>query len=184
VSWEPGRVVAWAGGPGAPAGTAHEVRVLLSAAGAPDSGWTEHGAVPLSGGNHADALAIPVGHVLGWLVAAAAGHAGEEVGSSCRWLGRVAIWAVECTAHGAVVPRLRRRTRSQQRSTDRAGSFSVRWLPALVDTQRLARTAERMPGSVRALDRKVDAVSLITDRYPRSPARRRPSGRGARRGSP
>jgi superfamily II DNA or RNA helicase len=160
VSWEPGRVVAWAGGPGAPLGNVKEVRARLAAVGAPDSGWIEHTAVPLSGGKEADALAIPVGDVLGWLVAIGAGHAGDEIGSSARWLGRVAIWAVELTARGAMVPVLRRRTRGNRTRSDATGSFSVRWLPALVDAQRLARTSERMPGSVRALDRNVDARAL------------------------
>ena len=38
LSWEPGRVVAWAGGPRAPAGNADEVAALLAEAGAPESG--------------------------------------------------------------------------------------------------------------------------------------------------
>ena len=40
------------------------------------------------------------------------------------------------------------------------GSFSVRWTPALVERARLERMAETMPGSVRVLDRKVDARAL------------------------
>ena len=67
---------------------------------------------------NADALAIPVGEVLGWLVAAGAGQVGDDIGASVRWLGRVAIWAVELTARGAMVPQLRRRTR---RSGERTG---------------------------------------------------------------
>src|SRR5258706_12061079 len=42
VSWEPGRVVAWAGGVRAPVGSAEEVIALLAAAGAPEAGWTGH----------------------------------------------------------------------------------------------------------------------------------------------
>src|SRR4249919_1079423 len=61
VSWEPGRVVAWAGGPNAATGNAKLVRELLAAAGAPNSGWNAHPPIPLSGGVNADALAIPVG---------------------------------------------------------------------------------------------------------------------------
>ncbi|MDQ1510844.1 MAG: hypothetical protein QOG50_2688, partial [Actinomycetota bacterium] len=70
VSWEPGRVVAWAGGQGAPVGSTEEVTALLAAAGAPESGWSPHPAVELSGGVNAEARAIAVGDVLGWLVAA------------------------------------------------------------------------------------------------------------------
>ncbi len=98
VSWEPGRVVAWAGGQRAPAGSATEVAALLAAAGAPESGWTPHPPAVLSGDVNADACAIPVGDVLGWLVAAGTDQVGDDVGSSVRWLGRVAVWAVELTA--------------------------------------------------------------------------------------
>jgi superfamily II DNA or RNA helicase len=159
VSWEPGRVVAWAGGPGAPEGT-KDVRALLKAAGAPESGWTEHAPIALSGGTTTEALAIPIGDVLGWLVAAGAGHLGDDIAASVRWLGGVAVWAVELTARGAMVPQLRRRARSTRNANSTTGSFSVRWMPALVDPKRLTRTAERMPGSVRVLDRKVDARAL------------------------
>lgn len=160
VSWEPGRVVAWAGGPGAPTGNAKEVSAMLATAGAPVSGWVPHPAVVLSGGVNADACSSSVGDVLGWLVAAGAGQVGDDVGSSVRWLGRVAIWAVELTARGAVVPQLRRRTRRSASASDSNGSYSVRWTPALVDTARLERMAADMPGSMRVLDRKVDARAL------------------------
>ena len=160
VSWEPGRVVAWAGGVRAPVGSAEEVIALLAAAGAPEAGWTGHPAVVLSGDVHADARAIAVGDVLGWLVAAGAGQAGDDVGSSVRWLGRVAVWAVELTARGAMVPQLRRRTRRSASAKESSGSYSVRWTPALVDAARLERMAANMPGSMRVLDRKVDGRAL------------------------
>jgi superfamily II DNA or RNA helicase len=160
VSWEPGRVVAWAGGPGAPVGNANEVSAMLAASGAPGSGWSHHATVALSGGVSADACAIPVGEVLGWLVAAGAGHLGDDVGASVRWLGQVAVWAVELTARGAMIPQLRRRTRRSASANEASGSYSVRWMPALVDPARLERMAQNMPGSVRVLDRKVDARAL------------------------
>ena len=160
VSWEPGRVVAWAGGQRAPVGSAEEVTALLAAAGAPESGWAPHPAVELSGGVNADARAIAVGDVLGWLVAAGTGQVGDDIGSSVRWLGRVAVWAVELTARGAMVPQLRRRTRRSASAKDSNGSYSVRWTPALVDAARLERMAANMPGSMRVLDRKVDGRAL------------------------
>ena len=133
---------------------------MLTAGGGPASGWSPHPPVPLSGGVNADAFAIPVGDVLGWLVAAGADQVGDNIGSSVRWLGQVAIWAVELTARGAMVPQLRRRTRRSSTASDSNGSFSVRWMPALIDVRRLDRIAKRMPGSVRVLDRKVDARAL------------------------
>ncbi|HEV7526280.1 MAG TPA: hypothetical protein VGP92_15010, partial [Acidimicrobiia bacterium] len=159
VSWEPGRVVAWAAGRNAPAATADELAKMLAAAGAPSAGWTRHGPVPIPGSSRADAQAIPVGEVLGWLVAAGTGQV-EGVGASVRWLGRVAIWAVELTARGAMVPFLRQRTRRGGSARDSNGSYSVRWTPALVDPARLGRLIETMPGSLLALDQDVDARAL------------------------
>ena len=160
VSWEPGRVVAWAAGPRAQPADGDEVLAMLGAAGAPESGWTRRGAVPLPGGGNADAFAAPVGEVLGWLVAAGADQAGPDVGPSVRWLGQVGIWAVELTARGAMVPLLRQRRRGNGNSRESTGSYSVRWTPALVDPTRLGRVAADMPGAVLALDPNVDGRAL------------------------
>src|SRR5690242_3278780 len=129
VSWVPGRVVAWAAGGGEEV-DAERLAELLAHAGAPSAGWTRHDPVAIPGGSRADALSIPVGEVLGWLVAAGAGLISEEIGPSVRWLGRVAIWAVELTAHGAMVPMLRQRKRSSGSARESNGSYSVRWTPA------------------------------------------------------
>jgi len=159
VSWEPGRVVAWGGGRNVLTADADELTEMLARAGAPSAGWSRHGSVPLPNNVRADAQAIPVGDVLGWLVAAGAGQV-DGIGASVRWLGRVAIWAVELTARGAMVPFLRQRTRRGGSARDSNGSYSVRWTPALVDPARLARMIETMPGSLLALDPDVDARAL------------------------
>lgn len=161
ASWEPGRVVVWAAGPGAPIASRDEVLAMLVATGAPDSGWGNHQNVPLpNNSGTAESLSIPVGDVLGWLVAAGADQLDDTVGPSLRWLGQVAVWAVDLTMHGAMVPQLRRRTRRHGGANGSSGSFSVRWTPALVDPNRLAKVASAMPGSVLALDRKVDRRAL------------------------
>ena len=147
VCWEPGRVVAWAAGPGTPTADADEVTEMLKTAGAPSSGWVRHAGVPLPGGLTADAFSIPIGEVLGWLVAAGADQAGDEIGPSVRWLGRVAIWAVQLTARGSMVPLLRQRKRGGGGGArDVNGSYSVRWTPALIDPARLAEVAKQVPG--------------------------------------
>jgi hypothetical protein len=160
VSWEPGWVVAWGAGPGTPTADDDELVALLAAADAPTSGWNHHGAVSLPGGAVAHALALPVGEVLGWLVAAGADQVGDDVAPGVRWLGRVAIWAVELAARGAMVPLLRQRTRRRGTARSSGASYSVRWNPALVDPGRLNRMAAEMPGSVLALDPTVDARAL------------------------
>jgi hypothetical protein len=161
VSWEPGRVVAWAAGPGTPLASADEVTAMLAAAGAPSSGWTRHAPVPVPGvAGNADAVAIPVGEVLGWLVAAGAGEAGDNIAPSVHWLGQIAIWAVELTARGAMVPLLRQRKRGSGGSNESTASYSVRWTPALVEPSRLAAAVASMPRALLALDPKVDGRAL------------------------
>ena len=115
ASWEPGRVVVWAAGPGAPIADAAQLRAMLTAAGAPDSGWTAHTPVQLPDGRTAESQSIPVREVLGWLVAAGADQldldddpspsgrepqaSGGGIAPSLRWLGSVAT--VGGRAHGA-----------------------------------------------------------------------------------
>ena len=135
---------------------------MLTAASAPASGWTRHESVSLPGGARADALAIPVGDVLGWLVAAGADQVGDDIGPSVRWLGRVAIWAVELTAHGAMVPLLRQRKRSSG-SAQRVERLVLGALDARARSipSRLARLADEHAGqSCCALDPSVDARAL------------------------
>ncbi len=160
----------WAGGHRVPTGDLELVEAMLEASGAPSTGWTRHGSVKLPSGGTADALAIPVGDVLGWLAAVGAGDVEPEetesvagapdIGASLRWLGRIAIWAVELTAAGAMVPQLRQRKRGRGNGGDSNGSYSVRWTPALVDQDRLREAAERMPGAVAALDASSDGRAV------------------------
>jgi hypothetical protein len=180
VSWEPGRVLAWAAGRGAGVAKAEQVAELLEASGAPSTGWSRHGSVSVPGETNAPALAIPVGDVLGWLVAAGAGFAGDDVGPSVRWMGRLAIWAVEMTAAGSMVPLLRQRKRGGgSGGGESSGSYSVRWTPAITDSARLKSVAESMPGAVLARDVQADrravtrsALTGMVDAICRDAARR------------
>jgi len=160
LSWEPGRVVAWAGGPGCEPADPDEIAALLARAEAPAAPWTAHAGVNVPGSGRAESVSAPVGEVLGWLVAAGAGQVGADVGPSVRWLGQVAMWAVELAARGAMVPLLRQRRRRTGASRGENASYAVRWTPALVDPTRLAEIVEVMPGSVAALDPSVDARAL------------------------
>jgi len=193
LSWEPGKVVAWAGGHRAPTATADELTTLLAELGAPANGWTRHRAVALPGGGSAEALAIGIADVLGWLVAGAttadppdddapgagpdaveAGNLrddggddgtddpgrveGPRLGHSARWLGHLALWAVELVAGGAMVPLLRQRKRG---GSEGRSAFSVRWTPALVDAERHRYFVETMPASVGVVDASLDARGVV-----------------------
>jgi superfamily II DNA or RNA helicase len=160
LSWEPGRIVAWAAGPHTEGASPAELNELLAAAGAPSTGWSRHGSVSLPDGGNAPAVAIPVGDVLGWLVAVGAGDV-EDIGPSVRWLGQVAIWAVDTTASGSMVPLLRQRKRGKGNGGENTGSYSVRWTPALIDPDRLASLTASMPGAVLARDPKAEPRSVV-----------------------
>lgn len=147
ASWAAGRVVLWAGGPGSPPVPLEQLVELVDESGAKPVRWEPHGGVPLPGGARADAVTAPAGQALGWLVGVGSGQVGHDVGPSTRWLADMATWATELVAQGRMVPRLRR-TRS--RETGPTGSFAVRWVPGLIDTDRLAVMISRMPGAVSA----------------------------------
>jgi hypothetical protein len=208
LSWEPGRVVAWAAGPRTPTADTELVEAMLAAAGAPTSGWIKHPAIRLPSGASADAIGIPIGDILGWLVAsganlitqpssafdrsaaAAEDHDDEHddgtedhddgddsgaleeldaaaeaalsgaLGPSVRWLGRIALWAVEQVARGSMVPLLRQKKHSRGAGENRS-MYSVRWMPANVDAQLLNRFAEEAPGASLVLDTAGDPKALV-----------------------
>jgi hypothetical protein len=159
ASWLSGRIVVWAAGPGVPPADGDDLADRLEAAGAPANGWEIHPMVSLPSGEKAEARVIPVHDVLGWLVAVGAGQVGSDgtgdiddhVGASLRWFGRIAVWAVQLLARGSLVPVLRTR-RSQGRVRADRSESQVRWLPGLVDKNRLNNLAKSMPGPITAVE--------------------------------
>ena len=68
LSWQPGRIVAWAAGAGTEPEPTERVMDRLVATGAPDSVWRPNPNVKLPGGGSAEALVADIDDVLGWLV--------------------------------------------------------------------------------------------------------------------
>ncbi|MBX7071469.1 MAG: DEAD/DEAH box helicase [Microthrixaceae bacterium] len=161
LSWEPGKVVAWAAGPTVGAVGADRVSELLVQAGASATGWSKHPSVRLSDGTSADALSISAGEILGWLVALGAEEPGPLVGPSALWLGQVAVWAVDLASRGAMVPLLRQRRRNRNATDPNLSSFSVRWTPALIDPDRFAQLADAMPGASTAVSPSTDGREVV-----------------------
>ncbi|HEV3225420.1 MAG TPA: DEAD/DEAH box helicase [Acidimicrobiales bacterium] len=147
ASWSDGEIVVWAAGPGEPPEANEELANRLEAIDAPKLGWRAHRGVPLPGGARAEAVSIPVGDALGWLVVIGAGVDDERIGASVRWLGRVALAGVRQVARGAVVPALE----STPAANDRSLELSVRWRAALVGNAMLDKYAAIMPGAVRVM---------------------------------
>ena len=176
LSWVPGRVIAWAAGPGRTAEGAPEVLKRLRDAGAGAVEWSVHRPVTLGGGARAEAVSAPIESCLGWLVAL--GEAAEEdgIGASVSWLGLVAALAVRLAAQGRMVPQFkkvrrrsppRRRGRRRQRrrasaAAERADSaaYAVRWAPALVESNIAAALADSLPGAAAAFENQRDAPAF------------------------
>ena len=175
LSWVPGRVIAWAAGPGRTAEGAPEVLTRLRGAGAGTVEWSEHRPVKLSGGARAEAVSAPIESCLGWLVAL--GEAAEEdgIGASVSWLGLVAAMAVRLAAQGRMVPQLKK-VRRRYRPDDEAdgangavpaaagradsASYAVRWAPALVESDTVAALAGSLPGAAAAFENQRDAPAF------------------------
>src|SRR5207248_3305079 len=150
ASWAAGKIVVWAGGKGAKPADGEELADRLEAAGAPAEGWNVHPAVVLPTGERADALSLPVGDGLGWLVA---------LGASVAWLGRIAVWGVQLLARGSAVPTLR-----SERTSGRGDRVTARvhWVPALADRQRVNALARTMPGTILAVEQR-RPEQVVTD---------------------
>ena len=68
LSWQPGRIVAWAAGAGTDPEPTERVMDRLVATGAPESVWRPNPNVKLPAGGSAEAVVADVDDVLGWLV--------------------------------------------------------------------------------------------------------------------
>jgi hypothetical protein len=157
LSWVTGRIVAWLGGPDAPAASIDQLRTALEACDAPDM-WSGRAPIPLPDGDKAVALEAGTADILGWLLSLAADPPEEPIGPSARWLSIVAAFAVSLVARGAMTPTIRR-SRSGRRNPNRT-AFAVAWTPALVDSEHLKRIADAMPGAVAALSPSVDGTTM------------------------
>jgi hypothetical protein len=164
LSWVPGRVIAWAGGPGVRAEGVEEIIERLRDAGGGSVEWEEHRPVKLPSGGRADAVSAPVESCLGWLVALGATADDDGAGAGVAWIGTTAALAVRLAAQGRMVPqlrKLRRRNRDDEADSDLA-TFAVRWAPALVDTRTLTTLSESLPGAVAAFENQRDAASFTS----------------------
>jgi superfamily II DNA or RNA helicase len=159
LSWEAGRVVAWAAGPGVNPAELDDLRALLADAGAPRQGWDDHDPVNVPASAPAAALSTSIESVLGWLVAVGADQIDTQCGSSVRWFGRLAVWAVRLVAKGSIVPSLRvdpaarSQTGAGKANQSASVEHAVRWRPALIDQTELETVMATIPGPVLAVAR-------------------------------
>ena len=173
LSWVPGRIIAWAAGPGRSAAGAPDVLRRLRDSGAGTVDWSRHRPAKVPGGARADAVSAPIESCLGWLVALGEPAESDGMGASVSWLGLVAALAVRLAAQGRMVPQIkkaRRRYRMEEAEGDgsngadaaRADSATcvVRWVPALVETDVIAALADSLPGAAAAFENQRDAAAF------------------------
>lgn len=150
ASWVDGRIVVWAGAPGATS-SAEALERLLVAADAGSLNWERYAPVPLPDGKTAEARSAPIAQTLGWLVGVGAAPAGPQIGPSLRWIGMLAAWGTRLVAEGRMVPVLRGSSGTTGGGRAGTGRHRVRWAPALVERDRLVAAVAAMPGAVAAL---------------------------------
>jgi hypothetical protein len=153
ASWSKGAVVVWAGNADAAPVTGDEFERLRTEAGAGAISWKPHRAgVALPSGERAQAVSVPMRDALGWLVGVGAGQLAADAAPSLRWLGDVTVWATELVASGDMVPTIVRSKRGSVSAPKGAGTYRVRWIPAVIDPNRLRVLAARMPAAVAAVE--------------------------------
>ncbi|MCE2511532.1 MAG: DEAD/DEAH box helicase [Acidimicrobiia bacterium] len=170
LSWVPGRIIAWAAGPGRSAESAPDVLRRLRDTGAGTVDWSQHRPVKIGGGTRAETVSAPIESCLGWLVALGEAAEQDGIGASVSWLGLVAALAVRLAAQGRMVPQLkkvRRRYRLDEPVGDGSNgaaaarsdsaTYVVRWVPALVESDVIAALAESLPGAAAAFENQRDA---------------------------
>ncbi len=155
LTWDEGRVLAWAASSGAGPEPTQAVIERLRAGGAAVGGWEPDEPVALPGGSSAPAVAAPIQASLGWLVSLATSDH-EEHGVSVRWMGLAAALAVRLVGQGRMVPQL---TKTGDAPGNRS-YFAVRWEPTLIDHDELAGLARSMPGTVAARNPRRDAHAI------------------------
>lgn len=166
LSWEPGLIIAWAGGRDAPSASTDELHERLQAAGGGSIPWQEHRPIRLIDGSKADSLAAPLGSTLGWLVAQRASADAEGLGATVPWMGLTTALAVRLTAQGRMVPRLRKVRKRDDGGRD-LSTFEVRWEPALIDPEAIGDLAAVRPGAAATAGNRQDGraftQSLLAD---------------------
>ncbi len=145
LTWEPGSIIAWAGGRNAPSDNVAGLRARLQEVGGGSVPWEECRPIKILDGAKADALRVPLGAALGWLVSMRDAADRDDVGASVPWLALTAVMAVRLSAQGRMVPRLKK-LRRKEGGKD-VSTFEVHWEPALIDPDAINELAAARPTS-------------------------------------
>ena len=159
LSWNDGQLVAWVAGHDARYEQVDVIREYLATTDGAGIAWEERGLLRIPTGQRVPALTTPVTAALGWLVAQARETHNPVVSPSLRWMGMAAATAVSAVAQGRIAPQLRQARRGKKGSES---TFSVRWLPGLIDADHLAMLISSVPGAAMVGQQRQEALAFTT----------------------
>ena len=160
LSWNDGQLVAWVAGHDARYEQNDVIREYLASAGAGSIEWEDRSPLRIPTGQRVSAVTAPVTAALGWLVAQARESNNPKVSPSVRWMGMAAATAVSAVAQGRMAPQLRQSRRGSKSET--GSSFSVRWLPGLIESDHLAQLVASVPGAAMVGQQRQEGMSFTT----------------------
>lgn len=170
LAWSSGQIIAWSAGHDTEPGDAEYLKSLLERHDGAGISWLEADPIDILARAEAPAVATPVLNALGWILGFANAPVDEtSIGTSVRWFGLAAAFAVELVAQGRMVPQLEqfRGGRRGGKGKGGLGTYHVRWAASVMDRKRLDELADAAPGAAMAAsdrkDRKEFAGAVITD---------------------
>ncbi|MFT7473325.1 MAG: hypothetical protein ACI81L_000240 [Verrucomicrobiales bacterium] len=160
LSWNDGQLVAWVAGHDARYEPDDIIREYLASTGAGTIEWESRSPLRIPTGQRVPALTAPVTSALGWLVAQARESNNPKVGPSVRWMGLTAATAVSAVAQGRMAPQLRQSRRGGGKGD--GSTFSVRWLPGLIEADHLQALVASVPGTAMVGQQRQEGLSFTT----------------------
>ncbi|MDW3177319.1 MAG: DEAD/DEAH box helicase [Acidimicrobiia bacterium] len=160
LSWNDGQLVAWMAGHDARYEQEDVIKELLQSTGGGAIDWETRSPLRIPTGQRVPCLTAPVNAALGWLVALARPTNDERIAPSVRWMGLAAATAISAVAQGRMAPQLRQSRRGSKKGE--SGTFSVRWLPGLIDSDHLASLVSSVPGAAMVGQQRQEPLSFTT----------------------
>jgi len=167
LSWSEGQIIAWGGGHEAEPADLETLNAMLADHDGSAITWLENDPVDIVGRAEAVSLASPLTMALGWILGFGNVSLDDDtLGTSARWFGLAAAFAVELVAQGRMVPQLEQ-FRGGRRGKGSLGTYHVRWAASVMDRERLDALADAAPGAAMAVsdrkDRKEFAGAVVAD---------------------
>ncbi|MEM7094702.1 MAG: SNF2-related protein [Actinomycetota bacterium] len=168
LSWSRGQILAWTGGHAAEPGTLDELKTMLERHDGGSISWLDSDPIDIASRGEAPALASPIISALGWIIGFGNTPADDDsLGTSARWFGLAAAFAVELVAQGRMVPLLEQFRGGRRGGKGGLGTYHVRWAASVMDRKRLDALADAAPGAAMAAsdrkDRKEFAGAVVAD---------------------